>query len=96
VLASKQLARLRSFSVANFEFTGPFTPEGVLEIRVWNRSELANHAKHLALLPEGCVTKVLIRPRFADPWEHSGVAPEDAQIEALRAATKIPVEVAWH
>lgn len=95
LIASKRLAQLRFASAGNFEFTRPWTPEGALELRVWNRSEFVNTAQLVAQLPEGCVSKILVRPRHKDPWLHSGLAPEEPAISALRLAAKVPVELAW-
>lgn len=96
LFTSKRLSQLRFASVGNFEFTRPGTPEGTLELRVWNRAGFEKHAESVALLPEGCVSKVVVRPRSSDPSAYVGVAPEDAVIAALRAASKVPVELAWY
>lgn len=96
VLTSKRHTQLRLLAVGSYEFKLPGTPEGTLEIRAWSRMNFENHAQTLALLPAGFVSKVVVRPRLDDPWAQAGMAPEAEAIEALRAAAKVPVELAWY
>ena len=54
------------------------------------------HAVSLAAVPEGCVSKVIIRPLREDPWSPAGVPPADEAIQVIRAAAKVLVELAWY
>lgn len=54
------------------------------------------HAVSVAAVPEGCVSKVIIRPLREDPWSPAGVPPADEAIQVIRAAAKVPVELAWY
>lgn len=95
LLASSRLKQLRFASVGNFELTKPWTPEGTLELRSWDGKDYEKHAKTMALLPEGCVSKVSLRPLIADPWTPAGPPPSNAAVKAIQASTKIPVELVW-
>jgi uncharacterized protein (TIGR02996 family) len=96
LLAAKRLGQLRHAQAGVFELHRPFTPEGTLELRDWNRANYSKHAKTLASLPEGCVSKILLRPRQVDPWLQTGTPIEPEVLMEQRAATKVPVELAWH
>lgn len=96
LLRSKRLGQLRFASVGSFEFKQPNTPEGTLEIRAWNGMNFEKQAVSVAAIPEGCVSKVLIRPLREDPWSAVGPPPPEEAIKALCAAANVPVELAWY
>lgn len=96
LLSATRLTQLKLASVGEYEFTSPGKPEGKLELRAWNRMNFENHAASIAALPAGCVSKVLVRPHGKDPWAQAGTAPTDEAIQAIRAAAKVPVELAWY
>ena len=96
LFAAKNLRRLKFAAVDGFELIAPFTPRGVLELRTWNRIDAQVHAGPVSTLPEGCVTKVLVRPLHADPWGPGGPPPSQEAIASIRAAAKVPVELAWY
>ena len=94
LLVSALWTRLRFVSAGIFEFTLPGRPEGLLELRASKGEKLEHHANTLALLPSGLISKVIIRPRDPDPWVPAG--PPPSGLEAIRAAAKVPVELAWY
>ena len=95
LLRTDRLRQLRFASMGSYHFLRPFTPEGVLELRAWNQMDFARYGEAFALLPEGCVSKVLVRPRTDDPWAPLGTPPTGA-MAALQAQSKVPVELAWY
>lgn len=96
LFTAPRLKQLKFASVDGFELTAPFTPQGVLELRTWNRVDYQVHAGPVSSLPEGCVKKVLVRPHHADPWISAGPPPAEEAVAAIRAAAKVPVELAWY
>lgn len=94
--SSEQVRRLRFLALDGFHFLQPYTPQGVLELRTWNRVDYERHGEVLAVLPEGCVSRVLVRPAQADPWASAGPPPVAEAVEALRQVAKVPVELAWY
>ncbi|MDP3574240.1 MAG: TIGR02996 domain-containing protein [Archangium sp.] len=96
LMRSNRLSQLRLASVGSYVFVKPNTPGGTLEIRAWDRANFEKHAVVVAALPEGCVSKVLIRPMREDPWEMAGTPPPDEAIQVIRGAAKVPVELAWY
>jgi uncharacterized protein (TIGR02996 family) len=95
LLASDRVRQLRFVSIGSYHFLRPFTPEGVLELRAWNLVDFARYGEAFSSLPEGCVSKVLVRPRTDDPWAPMGAPPSGA-IAALQAQSRVPVELAWY
>lgn len=94
VLAAKSLSRLRFVAVGVFAFTNPGKPNATLELRVWKGQKLEQCAPVMELLPADFVTRVVVRPREPDPWIPAG--PPPSGLEAIRAAAKVPVELAWY
>mgnify|MGYP001614308041 CR=1 FL=1 len=96
LLSSERFRQLRFASIGSFDFLAPWTKDGTLELRTWSHLNVEAHAESLAQLPEGCVSRVLLRPIAADPWANAGITPAEAAVEALRGVAKVPVELAWY
>jgi uncharacterized protein (TIGR02996 family) len=94
MFSSKRFEKLRSVVLGLFHFTQPGSPERTLELRPWAGVNLTAHAPLLELLPADFVSKIVVRPFFSDPWALAGELPSDW--EAIRAAAKVPVELAWY
>jgi hypothetical protein len=97
--ARAQLSKLQTLDCKGFCFTAPFTEKGELTVRQWGLFS-AEHERIVGVLktlPEGVVSRVLLRPHNEDPTAFAPPPPTEAQLASLRAdVPKQRFEVEWH
>ena len=94
LLAAKRLQQLTFAAAGIFEFVDLGTSSARLELRAYQKHLLGRYAAVIATIPPTLVNKIVVRPARLDPWFPAGPLPFG--LEAIRAAAKMPVQLAWY